>query len=132
VFVNRGFVPQEMAADRAGLEPENAGEPTEVAGVARRAELAGSFTPASDGPNRIDWVRDPERLAALAEVEAPVAPLYVDLPAGPPGELPQGGGTVVSFSNNHLGYALTWFGFAILTPILLAFWVRRQRRPTRS
>ena len=43
-------------------------------------------------------------------------------------ELPQGGETVIEFPNNHLGYAITWFGFAILTPILLAFWISRQRK----
>jgi surfeit locus 1 family protein len=37
---------------------------------------------------------------------------------------------MVSFPNNHLGYAITWFGFATLVPFLLFFWVRRQpRRP---
>jgi surfeit locus 1 family protein len=58
-----------------------------------------------------------------------VAPLYVDLPAGPAGALPQGGETVVDFPNNHLGYAITWFGFAILTPLLLAGWIYKQFRP---
>jgi surfeit locus 1 family protein len=29
-----------------------------------------------------------------------------------PGGLPQGGETLVQFPNNHLGYALTWFGLA--------------------
>jgi surfeit locus 1 family protein len=43
--------------------------------------------------------------------------------------LPQGGETTVDFPNNHLGYALTWFGFAVLTPCLLAFWTWRQLRP---
>ncbi|HTN61521.1 MAG TPA: SURF1 family cytochrome oxidase biogenesis protein [Devosia sp.] len=45
-----------------------------------------------------------------------------------PGVLPQGGETIVAFPNNHFGYALTWFGFAIITPIMLGFWLWRQRR----
>ena len=53
---------------------------------------------------------------------------YIDLPANPAGGLPQGGETVVEFPNNHLGYALTWFGFALITPIMLGFWLWRQRR----
>ncbi len=70
------------------------------------------------------------RLAALAgPVAQPVAPIYIDLPALGEGALPQGGETVVSFPNNHLGYAITWFGFATLVPFLLFFWVRRQRAP---
>jgi surfeit locus 1 family protein len=132
VFVNRGFVPQQSAADRTALEAMNpaAGELT-LTGVGRRAEGASSFTPAPDAANTIDWVRDPARLAALAGIGGAIAPIYIDLPAGPPGDLPQGGETVVEFPNNHLGYAMTWFGFALMTPILLFFWLRRQRAPAK-
>ncbi len=56
-----------------------------------------------------------------------MAPVYIDLPAGPEGGLPQGGETVIEFPNNHLGYAMTWYGFALLVPFLLFFWVRRQQ-----
>ena len=52
-----------------------------------------------------------------------------DLPAGAPGELPQGGETQVTFSNRHLEYAGTWFIFAIITPVMLGFWLWRQTRP---
>ncbi len=63
-----------------------------------------------------------------ADLTPPVAPIFVDLPAAAPGALPQGGETVLDFPNNHLGYVITWFGFALLVPFLLWFWVRRQRR----
>jgi surfeit locus 1 family protein len=128
VFVNRGFVPQAAAGPyRAMLPPEG---PQSLTGIALRAEGIDSFTPAPDAANRIEWVRNPARLAALAGTAPPLLDLTIDLPAGAAGELPQGGETVVEFPNNHLGYALTWFGFALLTPGLLAYWVWRQRRPT--
>jgi surfeit locus 1 family protein len=43
-----------------------------------------------------------------------VAPYIIDARFDPslPGGLPQGGETIVDFPNNHLGYALTWFGLA--------------------
>jgi surfeit locus 1 family protein len=66
----------------------------------------------------------------MAEIAGPLFGLTVDAPAGEAGALPQGGETVIEFPNNHFGYALTWFGFALLTPVLLAFWVYRQVRPT--
>ena len=66
----------------------------------------------------------------VGDLPQPVAPVYVDLPAGPAGSLPQGGETVVEFPNNHLGYAITWYGFALIVPILLFFWVRRQQAPS--
>lgn len=128
VFVNRGFVPQDGAAvwlDDARL-PQ--GEQT-ITGIALTPESAGAFTPGDDRIKHIGWVRDPVRLANLAGVDGPVLPLTIDLPAGPSGALPQGGETVVEFPNNHLGYAFTWFGFALITPVLLAAWIWRQVRP---
>ena len=105
------------------------GEQT-LSGVLVAAEAADVFTPAADTAKRIDWIRNPARLATLAGVTGPVMPALVDLPATKPGDLPQGGETVVDFPNNHLGYAMTWFGFALLTPALLAAWIwQRLRRP---
>jgi surfeit locus 1 family protein len=37
---------------------------------------------------------------------------------------------VISFPNNHFGYALTWYGFAIVAVVMLGFWLSPQaRRP---
>lgn len=130
VFVNRGFVPQTAAAPwRAELPPAGA---QSLTGIALRAEGTDSFTPAPDSANRIEWVRNPARLAAMAGIAPPVFALTLDLPAGAPGALPQGGETLVEFPNNHLGYALTWFGFALLTPGLLGYWIWRQLRPAKA
>jgi len=131
VFVNRGFVPadRQEAAAMTGL-PDGDGETT-ITGLLRPAEHAGLFVPEADMSSRVEWVRDPERLAKMVDPAlAPFAPFYVDLPAGPAGQLPQGGETVVSFPNNHLGYAMTWYGFAIIGVGMLGFWLWRQaRRP---
>ncbi|WP_395815427.1 SURF1 family protein [Devosia sp.] len=129
LYINRGFVPQARGAEFAAAPPPT-GLQT-LSGIARAAEPGGSFTPAADIKNRIDWIRDPQRLAAFAgDLPQPLSNFYLDLPAGPPGTLPQGGETVVEFPNNHLGYAITWFGFAFLTPILLGFWLVGQRKKT--
>lgn len=131
VFLNRGFVPQGQAEDLSRFEPANpASGNLTLTGIARRPEATSPFTPAPDAAGRIDWVRDPQRLADLVGSTESVAPLYLDLPAGASGELPQGGETIVEFPNNHLGYALTWFGFAVLTPILTALWLRRSHSAT--
>lgn len=132
VFVNRGFIPQAAAEQfkQGGALP--AGE-QHLSGVLVAAEAADAFTPAADTAKRIDWIRNPSRLAALASVTGPVMPALVDLPATKPGDLPQGGETIVDFPNNHLGYAMTWFGFALLTPALLAAWIwQRLRRPAKA
>ena len=127
VFVNRGFVPQ--GRETEFLAPVPQGQ-QQLTGLARPSEAITAFTPEPRRDSRIDWVRSPARLAGLSAVPLPlpVSDFTIDLPAGAPGELPQGGETVLEFPNNHLGYAFTWFGFALLTPALLAYWLLRQRQ----
>lgn len=130
VFVNRGFVPDDFQ-EAAVMDGEGDEVQVTIAGLLRPGEQAGFMTPAPDTSNRIEWVRDPVRLAAMVDPAlAPIAPFYVDLPAGEPGQLPQGGETVIEFPNNHLGYAYTWYGFAIVAVVMLGFWFARQRKGT--
>jgi surfeit locus 1 family protein len=133
VFVNRGFVPEQYqeAAALGDLHGEDPGVVT-VSGLLRMPEPAGFMTPDANMSDRIEWVRDPERMAKMVDPAlAPFAPFYVDLPAGAEGSLPQGGETVITFPNNHFGYALTWYGFAIIAVVMLGFWLYRQAgRPT--
>ena len=127
VFVNRGFIPQDFQ-EAAVTDGEGDDSQVTISGLLRPAEATGFMTPEPNMSDRIEWVRDPARLAKMVDpAMAPFAPFYVDLPAGPPGELPQGGETVVEFPNNHLGYAYTWFGFAIVAVVMLGFWLARQR-----
>lgn len=128
VFINRGFIPQSSAASFLDAGNGPAGDIT-VTGIGMKPEATGAFTPGPDAANRVEWVRDPARLAAMAQAPTPIFGLTIDAPAGDAGALPQGGETVIEFPNNHLGYALTWFGFALLTPALLAYWIFRQIRP---
>jgi len=131
VFVNRGFVPDTLqeAAIHGDLQGDDEGIVT-VAGLLRPGETVGFMVPEPNMSARIEWVRDPVRMAAMVDpTMAPVAPFYVDLLAGAAGELPQGGETVVSFPNSHFGYALTWFGFSIVAVVMLGFWLWRQTQP---
>lgn len=128
VWINRGFVPENQANRFAdgGDAPQGV---VDLTGVVRRPEQAGSFTPEPNFAEHREWIRDPERLSAVAGIEgAPVAPVTIDLPADEPGQLPQGGETQVTFSNRHLEYAGTWFLFAVITPVMLGYWLLRQRR----
>ncbi len=132
VFVNRGFVPEDFQ-EAAVTDSEGGETQVTITGLLRPAEKASFITPGPDMSNRTEWVRDPERLAQMVDPAlAPFAPFYVDLPAGPPGELPQGGETVVEFPNNHLGYAYTWYGFAIVAVVMLGFWLARGRKDART
>jgi surfeit locus 1 family protein len=129
VFVNRGFVPQDLRAAFAtgGAAPE--GEVT-VTGLARISEAPNSFTPGTDTRNRIEWVRNIERMTSLLTTDPlAVAPVYVDQSAGDPGTLPQAGETRLTIANRHFEYALTWLALAIITPLMLLVWVFARRKP---
>jgi surfeit locus 1 family protein len=111
VIVNRGFIPADQKDRFAVPAPDAAGE-TVVTGLMRASEPRNWFTPADD-PARGQWfTRDPAAIAAALNI-ARAAPFTIDADAGAPGELPQGGETVLAFPNNHLAYAFTWFGMAL-------------------
>ena len=128
VWIDLGFVPQDKLPAYGGDKSVPQG-PQTITGIATISEDPGAFTPAPDTANHIEWVRSPARLSAMAALTDTPLNLVIDLPAGAPGALPQGGETTIDFPNNHLGYAYTWFGFALITPALLAAWVWRQVRP---
>jgi surfeit locus 1 family protein len=111
VIVNRGFVPADRRDPATRREGQVEG-PVTVTGLLRMPEAPNLFTPSND-PARGEWfVRDPRAIAAAFGL-ARVAPFTIDADATPnPGGLPAGGETRLNFPNNHLGYALTWFGLA--------------------
>jgi surfeit locus 1 family protein len=114
VYVNRGFVPRafKSADSRPGGQIAGA---TSVVGALRAPVARAWFVPADD-PAKNEWFsRDPQLYAAASGLAVErVAPYYIDARFDPslPDGLPQGGETIVDFPNNHLGYALTWFGLA--------------------
>jgi len=49
----------------------------------------------------------------------------------PPGGWPQPGKLVVNLPNNHLGYAVTWYGLALVLLVVFALWARSASRGAR-
>ena len=111
VIVNRGFVPMARLDPATRQAGQLAGTVT-VTGLMREPEGRNLFTP-KDDPARNSWfTRDPAGIAKAYGIPR-VAPFTIDADASAvPGGLPQGGETVLDIPNNHLSYALTWFGLA--------------------
>ena len=131
VIVNRGFVPLAKKDPAARAAGQIAGE-VAVAGLMRPPEPRNPFTPA-DNPAAGEWyTRDPVLIAAHFGLGG-AAPFTLDADAAPapPGGLPQGGATVTDVPNNHLSYALTWFGLALgLAGVFAAFAAGVLRKAT--
>lgn len=127
LLIDRGIVPEtklDPARRRAG---QVQGE-VRVIGVWRTGSLPGLFTPAPQRARRLWFVRDVAAIAAADHVRV-AAPVMVEADATPnPGGWPQGGHTVVSFRNEHLQYAITWYALAIaLIGVYVAFHVQKER-----
>ena len=127
VLVNRGFVP-DARRDAATRAAGQVAGPVSVTGLLRISEPGGAFLRAND-PARDRWYsRDVAAIARARHVASP-APFFVDADATPnPGGFPIGGLTVVRFPNNHLIYALTWFGLAAICVAALRL-LSRKRDP---
>ena len=131
IIINRGFVPQGLADPAKRAAGQLAGEVT-ITGLMRPPEPRNAFTPADD-PERGKWfTRDPARIAAAMNLDH-AAPFTIDADAAPnPGGWPQGGHTALAIRNDHLSYALTWFGLALtLLGVFGVFVWKALRRPTR-
>jgi surfeit locus 1 family protein len=126
LVVNRGFVPEgrQDPATRTGGEITGSAE---LVGVMRWPEPRGMFSP-NDEPARNLWfVRDPVGIAS-AKGWGDVAPFFVELEGPqPPGGLPQAGTLKVNLRNEHLQYAITWYGLAVVVVVMFAFWFRGRR-----
>jgi surfeit locus 1 family protein len=128
LLVNRGFVPEgrKDPASRAAGEPQ--GETT-VSGILRLPPQGKPawFVP-DNSPERNYWFYVDVPAMARAGGLDRVLPFYVEADATPnPGGLPRGGQTRISLPNNHLQYAMTWYGLAIVLVVMYAVFVRRHR-----
>jgi surfeit locus 1 family protein len=114
VLVNRGFVPLERAA-RPGHQAGDITGTTTITGLLRLSEPRGAFL-RTNSPEADRWYsRDVEAIARQRKVTDP-APYFIDADGSPnAGGVPIGGLTVITFRNQHLQYAVTWFGLALLS-----------------
>jgi cytochrome oxidase assembly protein ShyY1 len=131
VAVNAGFVPN-MMQDR-GLQDRAVAQlithqPVMLTGYIRFPEAAGMLTPAEDHAKRLWFTRDHLAMAQALGWDK-LAPFYIDLESPVPASgIPKPGALDVHLKDDHLQYAITWFGLAGAVAIAFAVWWRGQRR----
>jgi surfeit locus 1 family protein len=127
MLVNRGFVPPENHDPTTRSAGQPAGTTT-VTGLLRMTEPKGGFLRSNDPQGDRWYSRDVAAIAATRGLQR-VAPYFVDADGtSNPGGLPIGGLTVVAFPNNHLVYAITWFGLALMLCAWAIFAAIEERR----
>jgi surfeit locus 1 family protein len=119
VVVNRGFVPGRSYPSAPGA--------ADIVGALRWPEAGSAFVADHDAAGEVWMVRDP---AAMARVRGwgAVVPFYIEQEAPvPPGGLPHPAPLKVQLRNDHLQYAITWYGLAAVLVVMFAIWAARRR-----
>jgi len=120
VAINRGYSEQAEAKPVRGA--------VELVGYLRFPESGSVFVSDHDTSGATWFVRDQRKMASGLGW-GDVAPFYVDQESPvPPGGVPKPGPLKVQLRNDHLGYALTWFGLAAGLAAVFAVWAVSQRR----
>lgn len=128
VIVNRGYIPGRQArfARPAG---SNA-----VVGLVRLTEPGGGFLRSNDPAAGRWYSRDIGTIANAKGLRGVRATYFIDAQGGatPRGTLPVPGLTVVTFPNNHLQYAITWFALAGMTILAYIIVMRHPGKDHRA
>lgn len=129
LLIDRGFV-----ADTISARPPVSASATPVRLVAqvRTTPAPGPMALAAEG--RRFFARDNAAMARVLGVEGPVAPqtLFALTSSNPEWLALKPSAPPAAFSNNHLGYAITWFGLALALAGFYIALLRRKLSPPRG
>ncbi len=127
VFIDRGQVPIDARDPQTRVQGQTKGPLTQI-GIVRTPPGQGTFVPDNQPADNLWFYLNMDEMASAVGIEA-YLPVIVEADGAPnPGGLPLGGRTVVVLNNNHLGYAITWYGLALaLLGVYLAFHVAQGR-----
>ncbi|MPT39661.1 MAG: SURF1 family protein [Achromobacter sp.] len=133
VLVNRGFVLPEWRKAQTGAAQAPA--QASVTGLLRMGEPGSGFLRNNDPAANLWYSRDLPAIATARGL-SDVAPYFIDADAVA-GETdarkaPVGGLTVLSFPNNHLVYAITWYALAAMVLVGAFIFVREEKRARRK
>lgn len=124
IMVDLGFLPIQSPTPPAGPDPVS------VTGNLHWPDEVDSYTPEPDPAADIWFARDLPRLAAHLETEPVlVVARQTNLPQGPLTPLPV---DTSGIPNDHLGYAVTWFGLALVWVMMTATLLWRMRKPAKG
>lgn len=124
VLINRGWIPRDRRNPASRVGGQLAGAIT-VEGFLKRPSRRGPFVPDNDPANGQWFDVDPAAMAKHLKL-SPIAPYWVVAgPASHPGGYPKSDHQVSMPPNNHLQYAGTWYGLALVVAVCSIFYWRR-------
>lgn len=129
LLVDRGFVADDVP-ERPPVAVSDT--PLPIEGELRQVPAASWLTPASDG--KTFYAPEPAAMARALGSPGPAGPVMIFATVSTNPEFPalRPSAPPASFSNNHLGYALTWFGLALALVGVYVAMLGRSRSGSRS
>jgi Uncharacterized conserved protein len=127
IAVNRGFVADQKPTGETKRPPAVEGD-VEITGILRWPEPKGwELTTPFDKSAQLWFVRD--HAAMAQEYGWPrIAPFYIEREAQQPADgLPPPGALKPNLPNNHLQYAVTWYGLAVVLLGVFVAWLRSRK-----
>jgi surfeit locus 1 family protein len=125
VLVDRGWVPFEGRDPASRPAGQVAGAVT-VEGIVRLQKNKGWFVPDNDPVKNAWYFVDVAAMAKAAGVDLRPGYYIVADDATLPGGFPKGGQWRLDLRNDHLAYAITWYGLAIALLAIYIIYHRRQ------
>jgi len=124
ILVDRGYLERDAAAAFKAAGPPTAGL---IVGALRKGAAATAFTPAHT-PTQEWFSRDIPGIAASLGAPSPAPVFFMLESPRPTAAGPTPAPAPTDIPNNHLGYAITWFGLAAaLVGVYTATLLRRRK-----
>jgi surfeit locus 1 family protein len=123
LLVDRGWVPIKRSDPVA--EPPGA---VTIAGYVHQADTPGVFSPHDDLAGRHFYTLDPSAIGATLGLDRVAPFILIAMGPPPPEGLPIPADHLPRPPNNHLQYAITWYGLAAALVVIFTVWVRRAAR----
>jgi surfeit locus 1 family protein len=123
ILVNRGWFPQTRPApldDPQGI--------VTVTGYIRPTEAAHWFSPADDPATRRFYTLDTQAIAAALGIASPAPFTLIALGNAASTAYPVPAQHLPQPANNHLSYAITWYGLAVALVVIFLVWARKPSR----
>jgi surfeit locus 1 family protein len=120
ILVDRGWVPDK----RPGALALPEGEVT-VEGYVRPGDTPGMFSATDSPPTRQFYTLDPVAIGAALGLHRVAPFVLVAVCPAPPERFPDPARHLPRPLNNHLSYAITWYGLAVALVVIFALWARK-------
>jgi cytochrome oxidase assembly protein ShyY1 len=123
IVINRGLVPDRTYPQGEGTQ--------EIVGAIRWPDPSSRWIADHDDSDASIWYVKNPKLMAEVKRWGDVPPFYIEQESPlPPGGLPHPAPLKAKLRNEHLQYAITWYGLAAVLVVMFALWASRQHLRT--